>query len=575
MAEPSTSLAASLVDLEAVNTDLWQNIPLPVKTSIAVMCRHVLILTSAHTHLETTVKSSSEALNTRLKKTAKTFNSQTDLLLSSQKRLSDYQEVLSKRLEAVSAQLREDVSVSIETERKDRENTKKDLEERVAVATGKLNGLQTMLNTAERELKAEIGSLKAITRYEIEESVVKPEVKTLTESVEEVSLAVKKLDKRLGAKIEALEDSQQRNAQAKIEMYEKSLEAALIALNKSPSNSAFSAEKLSETIEIALKPLKTDITALETQVNTENAQKQQEVTQLKVSFEASLAAIEAKVASSTVHLQSDLTSAQANLLNHLNEAKTDLLDLIEDKDKVLLSDQMASLASLEQRIAKQMEDFVASQVSEVRAKLAWLPLNLTDLKGMSPTEARLYTIEARLRNEENRRIQSIEKVHDKIAAIKPSFRRLHTSERPRTTIPDPVQTPSTLGTGGLDLDFRSMMSPGGMPIAQPRRHRSRIVKSDLAVQSVACESYLVPLVNPLDHTNSSQKEILHIYKEFSPAAYAGKLHTDKQKSAPRRVTVASRVSPELARSLEGSREGSPMRYLSLQQHELVDFQPIG
>lgn len=203
-------------------------------------------------------------------------------------------------------------------------------------------------------------------------------------------------------------------------------------------------------------------------------------------------------------------------------------------------------------------------------------MNLTDLKGMSPTEARLYTIEARLRNEENKRIQSIEKVQDKIAAMKP-IRRLHTSDRPRTTVPDPVQTPSTLGTGGLDMDFRSMMSPGGMPGSQPRRHRGRSVKSDLAVQSVACELYIVPLVNPLDHTNSSQKEILNIYKEFSPAAYTGKGGfqakdpVDSQRPARRRVTVASRVSPELARSLEGS----PMRYISLQQHETVEFQPIG
>ena len=571
MVELPVSLADSLVELEAVNTDLWQNIPLPVKTSIAVMCRHVLALTSAHMHLETAVQSSSETLSARLKKSAKALNSQVDLLLASQKRQSDYQEILSKRLEAVSAKLREDVSGSIEAERKDRENSRKDTEERLGTATGKLNGLQTMLIATERELKAEIGSLKAITRYEIEELVIKPEVKTVTESVEEVNLALKKIDKRLGAKIEALEDFQQRNVQTKLEMCEKSLETALTALNKLPSSSDFSAEKLSETIQIALRPLQTGITTLETQLNTEKSQTQQEIIKLKGSFDASLATIEAKVASNAVNLQGNLTSAQTNLLSHLSQAKTDLLYLIEDKEKTLLSDQLASLAGLEQRIAKGMEDFVASQVSEVRAKLAWLPLNLTDLRGMSPTEARLYTIEARLRNEENRRIQSIEKVQDTIAAIKPSFRRLHTSERPRTTIPDAVQTPSTLGTGGLDLDFRSMMSPGGMPGAQPRRHRGRSVKSDLAVQSIACESYLVPLVNPMDHTNSSQKEMLHIYKEFSPAAYAGKV----QRPAPRRVTVASRVSPELARSLEGSREGSPMRYLSLQQHEMVDFQPIG
>lgn len=37
-------------------------------------------------------------------------------------------------------------------------------------------------------------------------------------------------------------------------------------------------------------------------------------------------------------------------------------------------------------------------------------MSLTELQGLSPTEARLYTLEARLRNEENQRIQAIEQV---------------------------------------------------------------------------------------------------------------------------------------------------------------------
>ena len=202
-------------------------------------------------------------------------------------------------------------------------------------------------------------------------------------------------------------------------------------------------------------------------------------------------------------------------------------------------------------------------------------MNLTDLKGMSPTEARLYTIEARLRNEENKRIQSIDKVQQKLASIKPSFRRLRSVvDRPRTTVPDPVQTPSTLGTVGLDLEYRSVQSPGGMPSPYHRRYRGRSVKSDLSVHSIPCTFHTVSLINPLDHTGSSQKEMMNIYREFTPVIYTNRSNALGKDTLekPKKVTLASRIVTDMeARSVEGS----PMRYLSLQQHETVEFEPIG
>jgi DNA repair exonuclease SbcCD ATPase subunit len=366
----AASLPDSLVELEAVDTDTWQNIPLPVKTSIAVVCRHLLTLTKSHISLESTLKTSNEALSNRLKKTAKALNSQIDLLMSSQKRHSDDQEVLSRRLEAVSAKLREDVSTSIESEKKDREKYHKASEERLAEAVGKLNGLQTQLLASERELKADIGNLKALTRYEIEEMVVKPEIQTINESVEEVLLAVKKMDKQLGAKIEALEDFQQRHIQAKLEIYEKSLETALTAINNPHKTSQLSAEKLSEAIQIALKPLKTDIEVLQTELNTHKSQNTQEITQFQSKLDTISSEIDAKIASNASNLYTNFTTAHTSLLNHMSQTKQDLVYMINDKEKSLLSDQFASLAGLEQRVSKQLEDYVDREMGEMRGKLA-------------------------------------------------------------------------------------------------------------------------------------------------------------------------------------------------------------
>lgn len=42
-------------------------------------------------------------------------------------------------------------------------------------------------------------------------------------------------------------------------------------------------------------------------------------------------------------------------------------------------------------------------IKDLKDKLMWLPMNLNAIKGKTPTEARIYTIEARLRTEENNR----------------------------------------------------------------------------------------------------------------------------------------------------------------------------
>jgi hypothetical protein len=43
-------------------------------------------------------------------------------------------------------------------------------------------------------------------------------------------------------------------------------------------------------------------------------------------------------------------------------------------------------------------------LKEITEKFQWFPMTLTEIKGKSPSEARLYTLEARLRNEENTRV---------------------------------------------------------------------------------------------------------------------------------------------------------------------------
>ena len=55
-----------------------------------------------------------------------------------------------------------------------------------------------------------------------------------------------------------------------------------------------------------------------------------------------------------------------------------------------------------------------SELCELKEKLAWLPINLSQIHGKSPTEARVFTLEARLRAEENSRLENFNKLFQMI-----------------------------------------------------------------------------------------------------------------------------------------------------------------
>ena len=68
-------------------------------------------------------------------------------------------------------------------------------------------------------------------------------------------------------------------------------------------------------------------------------------------------------------------------------------------------------------------DSVDNSINDLKAKLAWLPLSLVQLEGMTPTEARLFTLEARLRSEENLRLKmqrTLNKLYEKFSLVAPT-----------------------------------------------------------------------------------------------------------------------------------------------------------
>lgn len=110
----------------------------------------------------------------------------------------------------------------------------------------------------------------------------------------------------------------------------------------------------------------------------------------------------------SVIIEKELAKVKTELESNLVAAKQDLLKYFNQ-----------NLQGLEEKWAKSKAT-LEEATCEIKDKLTWLPINLTELKGMGPSDARLFTIEARLRAEENSRIQAMSTIEKSIESIRKS-----------------------------------------------------------------------------------------------------------------------------------------------------------
>lgn len=89
----------------------------------------------------------------------------------------------------------------------------------------------------------------------------------------------------------------------------------------------------------------------------------------------------------------------------IEQAKSELKSLLNLTQENLQTQIENSRKGFDETI-----EYCSSHIKEFKDKLSWLPIKLTELSGMTPPEARLFTLEARLRSEENSRIQSFQEI---------------------------------------------------------------------------------------------------------------------------------------------------------------------
>ncbi|OMJ69752.1 hypothetical protein SteCoe_32437 [Stentor coeruleus] len=105
--------------------------------------------------------------------------------------------------------------------------------------------------------------------------------------------------------------------------------------------------------------------------------------------------------------------------NRLQTLKTEYDMQIEATRQGIIKDLTAyfDASSMEQKLSF---DSYVKIIKELQDKISWLPVNAAVLENMNPMEARLFTVEARQRTEENARLESFDRLLSLIQSIIPS-----------------------------------------------------------------------------------------------------------------------------------------------------------
>lgn len=129
----------------------------------------------------------------------------------------------------------------------------------------------------------------------------------------------------------------------------------------------------------------------------------------------------------TLLIENELKSYRFKMELEMKFLKNEILKTIKEE-----------IRPLEEKISH-AQNMLETTSLELKDKLSWLPINISELNGMGPLDARLFTIEARLRAEENSRIKALSTIEKSLDSIrKTSFSPLLLKSSDRKATPEPT-----------------------------------------------------------------------------------------------------------------------------------------
>lgn len=393
------------------------------------------------------------------------------------------------------------------------------------------------LLAASGEFSRSIEDAKEAVLKEVAENMIEPEVTTLEEKLAKFegsskmfSLELKKNIDDVAFHQEALKGDHGKLRKEVVKLQETQDDC--LSQTNQLTNSA-------ERVEVRLRQLKTSS-------ETELANLAKELRDYQATFTSTVSTqmtdlrqmVEASASTSDSYFNSKITEfANALIFPVLTSQRNDLELALSVLDNKIRQELFILSKNLQNAFKKTVVEGVERKIVILEEKLKWLPLDTKEIKNMTPYEARLFTIETRLRTEEDRRLLAQERISSDLEFL----RRTVTPASVLLPEPSVVRNPISQVFANELLPRRTQKkvttgTPGGMATPEMWRKLSprRQTVSQLAVRSKRSNPYAVNLSNPYDIPDSkeSQAEMQHVYQNFTPTKY----HTGRSAEASVQLT---------------------------------------
>ena len=341
-------------DILSIQPDTWYNIPVPLKQAITLLAQHL----SSHSEQLHQLFTQQETTNTGLTQ-----------LSADLTKCKDSVQEQREEMEGKLRISREEGQNKLELERKERLREAKEADRRSTEASTRLTSLINHYSAAISDLKSTQNSHKAAVRTEVE-ALLEPNLKIITENIEERSIIWQKSLQTLTNRVESVEELQRTSVMVRLEAVEKTAETALTAAKEHKAKETRLQEHSEAQVQATISPLKEDISLLCTEIKRVNEE-----------LAAAIAVVSAKMDS--FHLNSSqkqeellglidvrIQSASNTLSAASESAHKWLAESIKWVETGLKEELRAQLGALDCDLTGRMEQYVAWELKEVREKLA-------------------------------------------------------------------------------------------------------------------------------------------------------------------------------------------------------------
>lgn len=412
-------------ELSSISPDTWLNIPPPLKDAVRLLLKHVLSLHSRFTFTYAEMSQTHAKVKDLQSRTREDHS-----LLESMNARHREEVVKLEEANAACVKLTKEMVDLMESSERRKGLELSDLKARLKDAESFTKETQKSLWNGMKKFEADLTAKFAHFRLEAKGEIrsdLQRDLNPLRESLVDFQLhtdcAVEGLNSSFllwTKQCESLQESRKRTTEEEFEAVQRAIEAVKgrIETQIATVRQEIRTEMVTFTEEMQNKARKESL-LMAGKGNLSFG----EVEKVKKDLETAVNALKQDFTAFQLAISKTETQPLTPLWTEIHSIHHKLQAELETKSSFLAGYMQESCTALEERILEQVDQRIETQLRDIRAKLAvstiqWLPLNLADVAGMAPTEARLYTLEARQRTEENKNIKRHQSLQEQLQGLK-------------------------------------------------------------------------------------------------------------------------------------------------------------